>query len=220
MISSRAGRLPVVVLIAGLCWGCGRGDDFSAIRNLDSSGQAIICFGDSLTEGVGVGSGEDFPSQLSIQLGREVINAGHRGDTSARALARLEADVLARNPRVVVVLLGGNDFLRRVSLNETRKNLTEIVRRIHEAGAMVVIAGIRLGLLTDDYGPVYGEIADREGALYVARVMKGILTDSRLKSDAIHPNGAGYRLMAERVAEKVRPLLEEADRRIGASAAG
>lgn len=195
---------------------CG-GNDYGNIRNLRSAGEAIVCFGDSLTEGVGADGGEDYPSVLSRQLGFPVVNAGHRGDTTAQALERLSDSVLSRNPRLVIVLLGGNDFLRQLPRAESKKNLAEIVRRIQQRGAMVAIAGIKLGLFTDDFAAIYEDTAKEFGALYIPQVMKGILSDAKLKSDAIHPNGAGYRLIAERIAEKVRPLLRQADRLTGRS---
>lgn len=193
---------------------CERGGDFSAVRNLQSRGEGIICFGDSLTEGVGAGNGEDYPSVLARQLPYPVVNVGRRGDTSADGVSRLDRDVLERNPRLVIVLFGGNDFLRQIPTSETKKNLGEIVRRIQEHGAMVVLLGMRLGLFTDEYGPLYEEIAERHGALLIPEILKGILSDPGLKSDSIHPNGAGYRLMAQRIVEKVKPLLEEADRKV------
>ena len=202
-----------LLLAALFLAGCERSASFSDIRNLGSRGENIICFGDSLTEGVGAGSGEDYPSMLARQIAQPVINAGRRGDTSADGLARLEREVLERNPRLVIVLFGGNDFLRRLPVSESKKNLAEIVRRIHERGAMVVVGGLRLGLFTDEYGPIYREIAGKNGALYIPEVLEGILNDPKLKSDTIHPNGAGYRLIAERIVARVKPLLEEADRK-------
>ena len=209
-------RLFWTLLLGGLLSSaCDRGGNFADIRNLESRGDLIICFGDSLTEGVGAEKGENYPSVLARQLQVPILNAGKRGDTSADGLTRLEQDVLARNPRLVIVLFGGNDFLRQVPLSETRKNVEEIVRRIQERGAMVVLAGIRLGLFTDEYGPLYAEIAKKNGALYIPEILKGVLSDPRLKSDSIHPNGSGYQLMAERILERVKPLLEEANRKTG-----
>jgi acyl-CoA thioesterase I len=196
---------------------CG-GERFDSYRNVRSTGETIICFGDSLTEGVGAESGEEYPTVLSRLLGMPVMNVGHRGDTSARALERISDSVLNKNPRLVIVLLGGNDFLRQVPTAETRKNLKEIVRRIQDHGAMVAIAGMRLGLFTDEYGPIFEETAEELGALYIPQVMKGIFNDAKFKSDQIHPNSAGYRLIAERIAEKIKPLLREADRLRGARA--
>lgn len=196
---------------------CGR-DGFDSVRNRNSSGQTIVCFGDSLTEGVGAGPGEDYPSVLARLIGAPVVNAGRSGDTTAAALGRLSGEVLERSPRLVIVLLGGNDFLRQFPIGETKKNMEEIIRRIQERGAMVVIAGIKLGLFTDEYGSLMEELAEKFGALMVPQVTKGILTDAKLRSDPIHPNGAGYKLIAERVAVKVKPLLERADREIAARA--
>jgi len=207
-------RLLSVCLVLVCFNSCG-GDRFDSIRNLRSAGESIVCFGDSLTEGVGAGSGEDYPSELSRRLVFPVINAGRRGDTTAQALERLGDAVLSKNPRLVIILLGGNDFLRQVPPQETRKNLQEIIRRIQETGAMVTIAGLRLGLFTDEYSSLFEEVARQTGTLYVPQVLKGVLNDAALRSDPIHPNGAGYRLIAERIAEKITPLLREADRLTG-----
>lgn len=211
---SKSWRIVLLFVFSSSC----AGDDFNSIRNLDSAGRSIICFGDSLTEGVGAPAAEDYPAQLSRKLNLSVINAGRRGDTTADALERLPRDVLGKDPRLVIVLLGGNDFLRRVPLAETRRNLFAIVDRIQKSGAMVALAGMKLGLFTDDYGSLTEETARQLGALYLPGVTKGIFSDAKLKSDAIHPNAAGYRLIAARVAEKIKPLLEEADRRLGRSA--
>jgi len=205
------GELILVMIALGACGG----ENFDAIQNLRSSGEAIICFGDSLTEGVGAGTGEDYPSMLSKEIGIPVINAGQRGDTTDEALARLSDTVLSKNPRLVIVFLGGNDFLRQRPRAESRKNLGEIVRRVQARGAMVAIAGMKLGLFTDEFAAIYEDTAKELGALYIPQVMKGILGDAKLTSDPIHPNGAGYRLIAERIAAKIKPLLRDADRLSG-----
>jgi acyl-CoA thioesterase-1 len=208
--------LPLCITLFSACGG----ERYDSVRNIRSRGEAIICFGDSLTEGVGAGEGEDYPSALSRQLALPVVNAGRRGDTTADALARLSDAVLTKNPRLVILLLGGNDFLRQRPRQETRKNLEEIVQRVQAQGAIVAIAGIKLGLFTDEYGEIFEQTAEKFGALYIPQVMKGSLGKSSLKSDPIHPNGAGYRLIAERIGEKITPLLQEADRLRGPNAAG
>jgi acyl-CoA thioesterase-1 len=202
----------LVIIVSGAA-ACDRASPFRAVRNLDAPGENLVCFGDSLTEGVGVSPDENYPAVVARRLGRRVINAGRSGDTSADGLHRLEADVLAHNPRLVIVLFGGNDFLRRVPIDETRKNIDEMVRRIQERGAMVVLAGMRLGFFTDEYSPLYEEIAGKNGAILIPDILDGLLSDSRLRSDSIHPNGSGYRVVAERVVAQVKPLLEEADRK-------
>ena len=202
--------LPLCLLL----FACERGGDFRDVKNLSSVGKDIISFGDSLTEGVGAGEGKSYPTLLSEGLGRPVINTGRRGDTAAAGLSRLDRDVLGRDPRLVLVLFGGNDFLRRVPLERTMHALEKMVKRIQERGAMVVLLGLKLGVFRDEYGSMYEEVAEKYGALLVPDVLAGVLSDARLKSDAIHPNGAGYELMTERILKKVKPLLQEADRRI------
>jgi acyl-CoA thioesterase-1 len=196
-----------------ILFGCQRDNFYGSIRNLNSLGATVVCLGDSLTEGIGAERGEDYPATLARRLPYPVINAGRSGNTSADALARLEADVLAHNPRLVIVLLGGNDFLQQIPLSQTKTNLEEIVRRIHDQGAMVALVTMRLGLFTDEYGTIYETIAARHGALLIAEALKGILSDPKLRSDPIHPNSAGYRLLAERVFGAIKPLLAAADRK-------
>jgi len=211
-----ARKLHWIVLLVGIITSTCEGDrHYRSVRNLNSPGENVICFGDSLTEGVGAGKGKDYPSMLAKHLRYPVINAGRRRDTSADGLSRLEQDVLGQNPRLVIVLFGGNDFLRRLPLDETAKNLEAMVSRIQEAGAMVLLVGLRLGLFTDEYGSIYKKIADEYGTLHLPDILDGILSNPKLKSDSIHPNGAGYRLMAERILKQVKLLLEEADRRRG-----
>lgn len=87
------------------------GGSFNNLRNLGSTREAIVGLGDSLTEGAGANPGEDYPAVLLRELAFPVVNRGRRSDTTADALARLP-EVLERDPRLAIVLLGGNDFLR------------------------------------------------------------------------------------------------------------
>ncbi|HEX6087742.1 MAG TPA: arylesterase [Thermoanaerobaculia bacterium] len=184
---------------------------YGGVKNLDSRGSAVIAFGDSLTAGYGAGEGEDWPSRVSASTNVAVINAGVSGDTTEGALARLDDDVLARDPRIVIVGLGGNDYLRGEPLSSTETNLRGIVRKIHARGAMVILLGFRFPSLNADYEAMYERVAEEEGCLLVEGTLKGILTDAKLKSDQIHPNAAGYALMAERIAGPLRKLIAKAN---------
>jgi len=193
-------------------------DDQKLIANIDSRGTAIVCFGDSITAGFGIASDEAFPSLLSRRLGVPVLNAGRHGDTTADALARIDRDVLAHDPRLVIVEFGGNDFRKRVDKEETFRNLDGIVGRISRHGAMVVLLEIRIGLLRDEYLGGYRRVAEAHGALLIADFMSGILGSAALTVDGLHPNAEGQKLIAERVLKEVVPVLEaaEAVRRRGA----
>jgi acyl-CoA thioesterase-1 len=183
---------------------------YSRVANLDSRGSNIIAFGDSLTAGYGASAGEDYPSRLSILTGSTIINAGVSGDTTDEALARLDTDVLAHDPRIVIVGLGGNDYLRSVPISATEANLRAIIHKIHDAHAMVVLLGFRFPSLSVNYEDMYERVAGEERCLLVPKILSGILTDPSLKSDEVHPNARGYQLIAERVAGPLQKLIRKA----------
>ena len=85
--------------------------NLSGITNYPAGSGSIVAFGDSLTEGVGATSGNDYVSQLERLSGESIINAGVRGDTTRSALERVDSDVLSEDPSIVIVWLGGNDVL-------------------------------------------------------------------------------------------------------------
>lgn len=208
-----AAGIVIALLILWLAWP----SRYGRIVNLESSGSGVIAFGDSLTAGYGASEGEAWPARLGQRLGTEVVNAGVSGDTTDSAMLRLDADVLARNPRVVIVGLGGNDFLRSNPMAGTEANLRAIVKKIQGRGAMVVLLGFQFPSLTANYAKMYERVADEEGCLLIPDLLDGILGDAKLKSDEIHPNAAGYALMAERIEGPVAKLLAKADATRGAA---
>lgn len=204
---ARAGTIVLAgVAIAALVWFFQAGAPPAA---RPTAGSAIVAFGDSLVEGHGASPGRDFVSLLSQRLAVPIINAGRGGDTTASALRRLDRDVLARDPRVVIVLLGGNDFLRRVPADATFENLDTIVGRIRERGAAVVLVGLSVGLVTDSYGREYARLAERTAAAYVPDILDGILHNQSRMADAIHPNDEGYRIIADRIEPALEDLVAE-----------
>jgi acyl-CoA thioesterase-1 len=187
-------------------------DSHTRIANLDSEGTGIVCFGDSITSGYGVERDQAFPALISERLNVPVINAGVDGDTTHNALARLERDVLAHDPRIVIVEFGGNDFRKKVSKQETFANLDTLVERITAHGAMVVMLEIHIGLLRDHYLAGYKRVAKKHGAMLIPDFMDGILGNQTLTLEGIHPNAEGHKLIADRVVAHLAPLLPEADR--------
>jgi lysophospholipase L1-like esterase len=176
-----------------------------AITNDPPSGSNVIAFGDSLTEGYRLDPGLGWPERLSAIVGRPIVNRGVSGDTTGDALARLEADVLAHDPRVVLVCLGGNDMLRQMPADQQFANLRTIVTRIQDRGALVVLIGTEgyKILSSVDYGARYEALAKETGAVYVPDLMDGVLGDPALMLDRIHPNAKGYEKIARRIADEV-----------------
>ena len=176
---------------------CGRNNTWT-ITNAAPQGVAVVAFGDSLTAGYQMAEGESYPAQLSVRIGRPILNRGVSGDSTAEGLARLERDVLDEDPRIVILALGANDMLRRQPIDPAFANLRAIVDRIHAKGALVVLLGVD-GRLYGDWGPRYRALARETGCVYVPDLLEGVFGDPRLMYDQIHPNAKGYAKIAERL---------------------
>lgn len=182
--------------------GCG-----THVQNLDSKGSNIICFGDSITYGTGAPKGNDYPTFLGIFLGKNVINTGVPGDTTYGALERLESDVLERDPYIVVVEIGGNDYLQKIPKEHTLKNLERIISRIQNNGAIVVLCDISGGIGFPKYRRSYRNLAKKTGSIFIPGILETVLRNPSLKSDHIHPNSEGYKLIAKMVYEAIRKYV-------------
>jgi acyl-CoA thioesterase I len=166
----------------------------------------ILAFGDSLTHGNGAPPGHAYPDVLAELLGRTVINAGVPGELSAAGRQRLPQLLTRYRPDLVILCHGGNDFLRRLDRRQTAANLAAMVEQIKASGAAVVLVGVPEPGLFLNPPDFYRELAEREQVPYEERVVSELLSDRNLKSDTIHPNAAGYRLLAE----ALRDLIEAA----------
>lgn len=178
------------------------------IANYPSEGIEIVAFGDSLVEGVGASPDKNFVSLISQRLGIPILNLGKSGDTTASASARFES-VMPEHPKLVVVLLGGNDFLHRVPRQQVFENLGIIIEKIEKRGAIVVLLGVQGGVIGDSYDQEYKRLAKKYKTAYVANVLKDIIGHPELMSDTIHPNDKGHAIIAERVYSVVFPLVRQ-----------
>lgn len=176
----------------------------SKITNYPSQGDSIIMFGDSLTIGVGASEGHSIPELLSKEIKKPVIAMGVRGETSAKGLARIDK-ILSKNPKIVLVLFGGNDYLQEIPIEETFKNIEDIVTRLENYGSEVVLLGIQGGILSDPYEAEFKKIVKKRGTLYVPNVLDGIIGDENLMFDEVHPNDKGYAL----IVKKILPVLKK-----------
>jgi acyl-CoA hydrolase len=197
------------LLGAALLAGCGR--DLPRLAALPAE-SVVLAFGDSVTYGTGASEGEDWPSLLVDLTGWDIVNAGIPGDTALAGQHRLPALLEEYSPALVVVEIGGNDFLRRRAQVEVKEDLRRIVRMARDSGAQVALVGVpELSLLSAVAGrpsdaPIYAELAEEEGVPLVPDVFSDILGRPELCADRIHPNAAGYERMAAGIHARLREL--------------
>ncbi len=179
----------------------------------------LVCFGDSLTAGLGTGPGQSYPDFLQADLDRlhlryRVDNQGVSGDTTKDGVERLP-DVLALHPAVVVVEFGGNDGLRGLPIADTRANLDRIVTALQRSGAKVALAGITL---PPDYGPDYIHQFDQTYTLLARKYRVPMIpfllqnvygVPGMMQRDRTHATAAGNKIVARNVLALVLPLLKK-----------
>ncbi len=178
------------------------------ITNYPPSGARIVMLGDSLTVGIGASSIENgLVPLLEKRIGVSIINRGVSGNTTRDALLRLSQDVLAEKPDITIILLGGNDYLKRVPEKETFDNLRSIISQIQSGGSVVLLLGIRGGLLVDRFDDQFKALAHETGSLFVPNVLDNIFGQQQLMSDGIHPNDRGYEKIVDKIAPSVLGIL-------------
>jgi len=165
----------------------------------------IVFLGNSITAGAGAGPGEDFPSIVARELNVEVVNAGVSGDSVFDALQRLEIDVLAEDPKIVVVELGGNDFLQGTSLDSTFANFEIIMQKLKLSGVKIVIVSVNIPL-KPSYEARQKEMAKKYDGVFVPNILRGVISDPRFMSDSVHPNAMGYQIIAKRVIKGIKKV--------------
>jgi len=224
-----AGRYVGLLLLLQLAAGCSRQAEAPPIEPANASvGQEaadpqaderlVVALGDSLYAGYGVAQSESFPSVLEGELEErgvpaKVVNAGVSGDTSAGGRARLAftLDGLERKPDLVLVGLGANDALRGLDPAETRANLDAMLAELKRRGIPVLLTGMMAprnmdGAYFRSFDSIYPDLAKKYGAALDPFFMDGVITErALLLDDGLHPNAAGIRKMAERIA----PLAQQ-----------
>jgi acyl-CoA thioesterase I len=168
------------------------------------SDAVVLAFGDSLTYGTGAAESESYPAQLETLIGRRVVRAGVPGEVTAEALSRLPGELDAHAPRLVLLCIGGNDFLRRLGREQAEGNVRAMVRLARSRGIDVLLIGTPEPGFSVTPPAFYAGIARDYRLPYEEAAIGDVLRDASLKSDPIHPNAQGYRLIAERVAAALR----------------
>jgi len=164
----------------------------------------VLAFGDSLTFGTGAAEAESYPAQLETLIGRRVVRAGVPGEVTAAALERLPAAIDEYAPRLLILCIGGNDFLRRLGNAQAERNVRAMVQLAKSRGVDVFLIGTPELALLPSPPAFYETVAKDLKVPYEGGVITEVLKDASLKSDPIHPNARGYRVIAERVAERLK----------------
>ena len=194
--------VPLFILLSGSA--CTKEDAPTLPKLPDSA--VVLAIGDSLTNGVGAGKQSNYPAVLSRLISRRVVNAGVNGETSEGLLDRLEDEIDEHRPMLIILCIGGNDFLRRNPKEVTKGNIDEAIEILKEERLPVVLiavpSGLGLGLEPD---PLYLDLAKKHDIPILKDALSELLSSPSKKSDTIHLNSTGYKELAEAVAE----LLEE-----------
>ena len=177
----------------------------------------LVCYGDSITAGHGLLDGQSFPDALQRQLNAqgyhyEVINQGTSGATTKDAVAGL-TPILRLHPEVVIVEFGGNDGLRGLPLDQTRRNLDQVLSTLEAAHIKVLLAGITL---PPNYGPDYIQsfgrlfrsLAAQHHVAFVPMIYKDLIhVPDTIQQDGIHPTAKGSEIIARTLLPALKPLL-------------
>lgn len=181
--------------------------------------RVILVLGDSITAAYGLEPDESFPALLQKKIDSQgwnfrVINAGQSGDTSASGLARLDW-LLKSRVDVLVLELGGNDGLRGLPVETTRKNLQAIIDRTKQKypGTKVIIAGMKVPPnMGRDYGArfegIFRDLAKRNQSVLIPFILEGVGGVRELNlPDGIHPTAKGQEIVAQNVWKSLEPVL-------------
>lgn len=158
-----------------------------------------MAFGDSLTAGYGASPAQSYPAVLGNIAVLNMVNAGVSGELSAEGLRRLPTLLQQHKPSLVVLCHGGNDLLRRTGNSAAKANVLNMIELIHASGAEVLLLGVPQPGIFLSTAEIYTEIAAETGVAFIANLLGEVLSDSALRSDAAHPNAAGYQLIANEI---------------------
>lgn len=181
----------------------------------------VVFFGDSITDGWRIN--EYFP-------GQDYVNRGISGQVTGEMLGRMKADVIDLKPAAMLILGGTNDLARGTQLATIQNNLAMIADLCVQNKIKPIFASV---LPVSDYhkdkNPAYEmtkrrppdqikalnawlkSFCQNRGFTYLdyftALADGGGMLKAEVADDGLHPNAAGYRLMAPLAADAIQRAL-------------
>ena len=164
----------------------------------------ILAFGDSLTAGNGTSLENSYPSILSQISEHKVINAGVSGETTEQGAARFAQVLQETHPRLVILMEGGNDILRNISSQETKRNLESMIKQAQLQQVQILLVGIPNKSLFSSHAEFYDDLAKQYNLLLDDNSIAKLEKSPEYKSDEVHFNQQGYKILAERIYELLK----------------
>ncbi len=176
----------------------------------------IVVFGDSLSAGIPNDNVRNlWPEIVSDELGLELSNLAYPGDTAGDSWRRWESAVQSGdwgtgseewNPDFAIVLLGGNNMLRKEAPEKAFEELDVILDNVAPRVKTVLLISVPGGILGDEYSSIWDDLASQHENVYImnSRALRGIFTDRRMTVDGIHMNQQGHNTFAQKVLERIR----------------
>lgn len=174
-------------------------------KNQKNKIDSVICFGDSLTEGVGADDNQTYPYFLQQEISIPVINEGVRGDTSQDGLNRLDSLNDVKNS-LVIVEFGANDFFRQVPPFLTKQNIEKIVDKLKDKGATVVVVSVEDKQLNSLY-KMLQSVAKDKNILFIDGILNEFWNNRNMFFDDVHPNSQGYKIVAEKIYKNIQNII-------------
>ena len=179
----------------------------------------LVCFGDSITAGYGLQPGQAYPDYLQQKLDSlgfhyRVNNEGTSGATTKDAVASLHS-ILLLHPEIVIVEFGGNDGLRGLPPDQTRRNLNQVLTTLESAHIKVLLAGITLppnygSDYIQSFDQVFRDLAAQHHPAFVPMIYKDLVhVPNTIQPDGIHPTALGSQIIVETLLPALKPLLRK-----------
>ncbi len=210
----------LLILISWACTSAALWSEEPPRTNGETARPRIVVLGDSITAGFGIEPAQAYPALLQAKIDQagllfEVANAGVSGDTTAGGLRRVDW-VLGRGAAVLIVALGGNDGLRGIPPKQMEENLRAIIGRAREKipSIAIIVAGMEMPATMGEayvleYRKAFSKVASETGAEFIPFLLEGVAGVPELnQADAMHPNPAGHKILAENVWKALDKVLK------------